>query len=247
MNPLRAWRTLSIPLMSLFLAVIIWTIVAAPRRERIVEVNFNVPLALVALPRDLVVTTDIQETVNARFRGRLSALRAVSAQNLAATLDLSELRSGDWRLVIRPQSINVPEGVEVVAIEPTRVKLRLELRRQRIVPIRPFLVGELPAGHRLEGTPDVVPKDALLSGPASMIRDVTEVATDRIILTGRVAPFRSTVGVTSDSSRISVIEPANVQVFVTVVSEREAGENGSVSPGTGAPSKGEKSSRRTSP
>ncbi len=65
----------------------------------------------------------------------------------------------------------------------------------------------------------MVPKQALVSGPASLIRDVNEVATERIILTGRTASFRSTVGVASDNSMVSVVEPLNAQVSISVMAE----------------------------
>jgi len=185
----------------------------------VVELPFDVPLALVAVPKDLVVTTAIRETISARLRGRLSVLRSLSAQNLAATLDLSEYRAGDWIFTVRPQALNVPAEVEVVALEPTKVKIKLDQRRQKYVPIRPFLVGELPVGYATEGVPDVVPKQALVSGPASLIRDVNEVATERIILTGRTASFRSTVGVASENSMVSVVEPLNAQVSISVMAE----------------------------
>ncbi|HXI12796.1 MAG TPA: CdaR family protein [Thermoanaerobaculia bacterium] len=206
-------------LLALSLAVATWTVVSAPRRERVVELPFDVPLALVAVPKDLVVTTATRETISARLRGRLTVLRSLSAQNLAVTLDLSEYRAGDWIFTLRPQALNVPPEVEVVALEPTKVRLKLDPRRQKYVPIRPFLVGELPAGFTTDGVPEVIPEQALVSGPASLIRDVTEVATERIILTGRTASFRSTVGVTSENSMVSIVEPLNAQVSISVTTE----------------------------
>ncbi|HEY5611901.1 MAG TPA: CdaR family protein [Thermoanaerobaculia bacterium] len=202
------------------LAAIIWTVVSAQRREQTGEAAFDVALALVGVPRDLVITNiPIPDTVNVRLRGPLSALRSLSSQTFEAALDLSGLRAGEFDIAIRPQSLRVPPGVEVLSIDPPKIRLRFEPRRQKRVPIRPYTVGQLPAGFA-EGDVKLEPDTALVSGPASVIRDVSEVATDRLILSGRMGPFRANVSVVSDNPLVRVIEPASTIVTVDVIDLR---------------------------
>jgi YbbR domain-containing protein len=203
-------------LLALFLAVVIWFVVSAPRRERLFERAFAVPLALVGVPRDLVITTPVQDNINVRLRGRSSALRSLSSQNLEATIDLSASQPGDFILTVRPQALNVPSGIDVVSIDPTRIKFRLERLRQKVVPIRAFLVGAPSPGYTA-GDPAVTPAEALISGPASQIRNVTEVATERVIMTGRSAAFVQNVGLVADSPLVRIIEPLSAQVSVPMV------------------------------
>src|SRR6185295_10132230 len=82
-------------------------------------------------------------------------------------------------------------------------------------PIRPFLIGEPPPGYNT-GDPTLIPDHALISGPASQVRNVTEVATERIIMTGRTETFLQNVTVVSDSSLIRIIEPLTTQATVPV-------------------------------
>jgi YbbR domain-containing protein len=203
-------------LLSLFLAVAVWFVVSAPRRERTVERAYAAPLALIGVPRDLVITTAVQDTVNVRLRGRLSSIRSISSANLEATVDLSTSQPGEFVVTLRQQALNVPQGVEVVSIEPNKIRFRLERLRQKVVPVRAFLAGAPPAGY-MPGDPTVVPAEALVSGPASQIRDVTEVATERIIMTGRTATFVQNVAVVSDTTLVRVIEPLTAQVTVPVI------------------------------
>lgn len=100
------------------------------------------------------------------------------------------------------------------------MSFRIEPRRQKVVPIRPFFVGQLPSGYLL-GDVAIVPPNALVSGPASMVREITEVATDRIILTGRSGPFRMSASVVSDSPLVRVVEPISAQVSVGVAPDVE--------------------------
>ncbi len=205
-------------LLSVFLAFTVWFVVSAPRRENVSERAYAVPLSLVGMPRDLVITTSVPDTVSVRLRGRVSDLRSLSSQNLEVPLDLRTVVPGDITYTIRPQLINVPPQAEVVSIDPNKVRFRVEQVRQKIVPIRPFLVGQPPAGHAV-GDPTVSPDHALVSGPASQIRNLSEVATERVIMTGRTETFTQTVAVVSDSSLIRVINPLLAEVTVPLTEE----------------------------
>ena len=86
------------------------------------------------------------------------------------------------------------------------------------MPIRPFLVGQPPTNY-IAGDPTVAPDLALVSGPASQVRNVSEVATERIIMTGRTDTFTQSVAVVSDTPLVRVIEPLTTQVTVPVYAE----------------------------
>ena len=106
----------------------------------------------------------------------------------------------------------------MITIEPNKLRFRVEQLRQRVVPVRPFLVGNLQSGY-VAGEPTVQPEQALISGPASQIRKINEVATERIIMTGRTDTFTQNAAVVSDSPLVHVVEPLTVQVTVPVLAE----------------------------
>ena len=56
-----------------------------------------------------------------------------------------------------------------------------------------------------------------MSGPASQIRNVTEVATERVIMAGRSATFVQNVGLVADSPLVRVVEPLTAQVTVPMI------------------------------
>jgi len=210
---------LLLKVLSLFLAFVVWFVVSAPRREPASERAFAAPLSFVRMRRDLVITTPVPDTVSVRLRGRVSDLRSLSSQSLEVTVDLSWAQPGEATITLRPQAISVPPQVEVISIDPAKVHFRVEQLRQKIVPIRPFLVGQPPSGYQQGGDPTLQPSDALISGPASLVQKVSEVATERIIMTGRTETFVQNVAVVSDSSLVRVIEPLTTQVTVPVSAE----------------------------
>jgi len=201
--------------LSLFLAFVLWLVVSGPRREPVAERAFAAPLAILRMPRDLIVTTTLPDTVTVRLRGRVSQMRAISSQNLEVPLDLGSAQPGDATVTLLPRAINVPQDVEVISIDPNQLRFRIERIRQKSVPIRPFLVGQPPAGYTA-GDVTIVPPLALVSGPASQIGKATDVSTERIILTGRTATFVQNVAVVSDSALVRIIDPINADVTVPV-------------------------------
>jgi YbbR domain-containing protein len=204
--------------LSLFLAVTVWFVVSAPRRESVSERVYAVPVSLARMPRELVITKQAVDTVGVRLRGRTSDLRSLSSQNLEVTLDMSWVQPGDATITLLPKAINVPPQIEVLSMEPSRLLFHIEPLRQKIVAIRPFLAGDPPKGYT-PGDPTEVPDHALVSGPLSQVRNLNEVTTERIIMTGRTDTFTQTVAVVSDSSLIRVIEPLTTQVTVPVTAE----------------------------
>lgn len=196
-------------------AVILWFAISAERRERLIERTFDVPLALIGVPDDLIITNRVQESINVRLRGRVSQLRQISSATLEATVDLSDAREGPMTVTISPGSLNIRDDIEVVSIVPPQLVFRLEPRRQKGVPIRPFLLGEPPPGYRI-GAILIEPAVAVVSGPESMLREYTEASTERIVLTGRNQGFTVNVGVVSDRSLVRIVDPTSARVVVPI-------------------------------
>lgn len=213
-------KNLGLKLVSLVLACILWWYVSLPRREEVRERVVTASLSLVGVRPNLVITTpDIRSSVSVRVRGRKSDLRMLVSQNLEASADLKSItRPGEVEITIRAQHINVPEDIEVVSIEPNKVRFRVEQLRQRAVPIRPYLEGTVPSGY-LVGQATADPALALCSGPASQIMKLAEVTTERIIMTGRTGTFVQSVAVISESPLVRVISPLTTQVTVPVLAE----------------------------
>ena len=213
-------KNLGLKLVSLLLACILWWFVSVPRREPVRERAMTASVVFAGMQSDLVITTpDLRSNVSVRVRGRRSELRMLASQSLEASADLrSVTKPGEVEITIRPQHINVPENVEVVSIDPTKIRFRVEELRQRAVPIRPYLEGSVPTGY-IVGQATADPLLALCSGPASQIVKLAEVTTERIIMTGRTETFVQNVAVISDTPLVRVISPPTTQVTVPVLAE----------------------------
>ena len=94
-------NNLGLKVLSLFLAFGVWLAVSAPRRERVIERAFAAPLSLVNMPRNLIITTPVPDTISIRLRGRMSDLRSLSSQNLEVPINLSGLAAGETTVTVR--------------------------------------------------------------------------------------------------------------------------------------------------
>ncbi|MFP5246345.1 MAG: YbbR-like domain-containing protein [Thermoanaerobaculia bacterium] len=212
-------KNLGIKIVSLLLACVVWFIVSAPRREVVRTRVVTAPLSLISVPSELIITTDLPSTVAVAVSGRNNDLRALATASLEVPVDLSwATQPGEVEITLRPDLINAPPDVEIESITPNKIRFRIEQLRQRAVAIRPFLVGDPPSGY-LVGEATAEPSRAIVSGPASQILKVDEVATERIIMTGRTATFVQNVAVVSDSPLVRVISPPTTQVTVPVLAE----------------------------
>lgn len=200
--------------LALVVATGFWVAVSSARSERVLERPYDVPIVFGAVPQHLILTANDHDSVRVRLRGRQSLLNAVSSQTLEAAVDLTDARAGDVTAIIRPEALNLPPGgVEVVSINPPKITFKLEPKRQKIVAIRPFIVGDAPPDVRVANI-TLDPPNALVSGPASVIRDFAEVSTERVVLAARPRTFNVSVGVLSDRALVRVIEPASTRVTV---------------------------------
>lgn len=212
-------KNAGLKLVAFFLAVVVWFVVSAPRRERTSERAFNAPLSLLSMPANYIITTPVPDSLTVRLRGRRSELLRLSSQSLELPVDLSWVQqAGEASITLRPQLLNVPPDIEVVSIEPNKLRFRVEPLRHGRVRIRPFLVGQVPPGL-LVGEAVASPDTALVSGPATQVSAMTEASTERINLTGRTGTFQQNVAVVSESPLVRVVQPITTQVTVPILAE----------------------------
>jgi len=178
-------------LAALLIAFGLWYAVAGQRREKISERQAVVPLTLSNVPRDLVITNDVPESVSLRLRGALSH-ELTPSHPLEVVLDLSDAKPGTRTYPIKESQITLPPDVSVVGIDPTEITLRIERLQTKVVSIRPVTEGS-PAPGFLLGKVRTVPPVLTVQGPASLLEKLKVVETTPVSLDGATAPVEAVV------------------------------------------------------
>jgi YbbR domain-containing protein len=197
------WRLLSrntpLKLFSLFLAVLLWSVLIASdaslTREKILaaaEVSVSGQEALKA--RGLIVMDDISgllPTVRLRVDVPQGAYDRVTAGNYAPRIDLSRVRQAGVQDL--PVTMTSTSYGQVLEVEPSHVTVTVEQYSIRgRIPMEVETVGQLAPGLWAD-TPKVDPMLVSVSGPLPMVEKVARVTAqlDLSALTGERPTERS--------------------------------------------------------
>lgn len=222
---MRLWpRSPGLFLLALALSVALWYGRALQRRMPVAEREVEASLTLVNVPAQLVVVSDVPRVVAVRLRGPLERLQA--AEKVGAVVDLHQAREGEGSYPVDRRVVGLPPQVEVVAISPAELPLRLEPVATRRVPVHASLVGKPAPGFSLLST-RVEPRTVSVQGPRQQLEVLPSLVTDPVVLEGAQRSFSVTVGVRSPSPLLRVVEPLAVQVTVELGSA-SAGLEGEV-------------------
>jgi YbbR domain-containing protein len=109
-------------LLALVFAVVLWIFVAVEDQG---DAVFTVPLDVRDVPAGMEVTLGA-ETVEVRVHGFRHVLDRVDERTLRAQMSLRDARPGDVVLRIPPEAVVLPRGLQVLRINPPRVRATLE-------------------------------------------------------------------------------------------------------------------------
>jgi len=211
-------------LLAVLLATLVWYAIAQERRERISERQIDASVTLVNVPAQLIVTSDVPRTLTLRVRGPLRLLRTLDPAEAGVVIDLRGAGEGESEFPVESQNVAVPQGVQVIAVVPAEVPLRLERLVRRRVPVQARVVGE--PGEGLEiGEISIEPPTVIISGPRQQVESLQAVVTDPVDVSGATALVESVATVRSPGPLARVVEPLAVRVLVAVTPQSAPAES----------------------
>lgn len=170
----------TLKLISLALALMLWMFIMGERR---LEVGFTVPLELQNIPKHLMIANEVPSLVDVRISGPRALLMKVSPNDISISVDLSDLQPGLTTFKRLEERLNLPSGLRVTRLSPSFIDIKLERIKEKKVPVKITLTGEPMAGYQV-GSVKAMPDRVVIAGAESELKNVTEVTTDPIDLTG---------------------------------------------------------------
>jgi YbbR domain-containing protein len=181
------------------------------------------PVQLRAIPPDLEVSSDIPERVNLIVRGNSGTLSNLTI--LPVVLDLQHVDGpGERTFNIEGGSeVDLPPAVRLDRAVPSQIRLRLERRESREIPVRVRFAGPAPDGYQVSRY-EVRPQVVKVVGPQSRVQLVEFAETDPLDLTGVYQQKEFRVNVFVDDPRVRLAETAQVVVraFIEKTGEEPA-------------------------
>ena len=199
--------------LSLALAILLWfAIVGEPE----LATSVSAPVEYRNLPRELEISSDVLERIHLEVRGPSGKLQPSRMADTTVVLDLSSAaHPGERTFTISQRNVNLPAGVVLSRAVPAQLRLRLERRLSRAIPVQVRYAGPPPAGYRVVRQ-EVQPASVQVTGPESRVNQVEAAQTDAIDLSSVVgeASFQTQTFVGDPQVRLESSPAVSVKVVL---------------------------------
>ena len=207
----------SLKLLSLGIALVLWLVVTGQNQP--VTTHVTVQLNFVR-PQSLEISNDPPKTVDVALLGSRTKLDKLSAPDLIATIDLTDMKAGERmiRLSERAQ-LSLPSGVRATGFSPSAVPIQLEPMIEKVIPVEPRLNGKPADGYELYSTSSDPPQ-VTVRGPAGRLNLLDKATTETIWMAGQKESFTAkSVAIDVADSKVELLDPA-VTVQITIGERR---------------------------
>ncbi|HEX5781149.1 MAG TPA: CdaR family protein [Solirubrobacteraceae bacterium] len=204
----RIW---GIRLLALGIALAIWSSVSLDKRRKLSEKAVEASVSY-NRPRGMVILDPVQ-SVEVRVRGTERAIRQLNPDLVDVEVDLARADEGQVTVSLGPDDVLTPDGLEVVSVQPSSIRVELDREVTQRVPVEAVLVGEPADGATVE-EPEVLPNQVLVTGPESLLARLPSLKTTPIRLDGRAATFEVPATVETPDPLIQIVPPSRVSVRV---------------------------------
>jgi len=204
-------------LLSLGIAFALWILVA---REPELATSLSVPVEFKKIPEDMDIGSNVPDRVRVELRGSTGRLTRDNLSNVAAVLDFSDAHAGERTFTIRDSNLNLPAGVTFYRAVPSQITVRLDRLISRDVDVRPAYV-KIPDGYQRTGE-SMAPSKVRIRGPEERVRNMRQIPTDPIDLSGVVGQAQFHTAVNVGDAQVRLESPAAITVNVKVEKRRDA-------------------------
>ncbi len=212
---INVFKNLPLKVIAFLLAVLIWVLVVGEQKS---EVRLTVPLELRNLPTDLEII-DSRREIEVTIRGFSSSVKRLTPIDFDVHIDLSNVVKGSNTFTISPEDISGPVGTTVVQVSPSIVEVLLDTTMLKVLPVEPLVRGRATDGYML-GKVTSIPKSVKVTGAQSLLKNVTRVETEAVILDKSVEQFSKKVKIRLPNSSFRIDkEDEVVEVTTEIVPE----------------------------
>jgi hypothetical protein len=207
-------ENLALKILAVFIGFSMWFFVSSEQMtDRIIEV----PVEIINKPPNLEIANDFNKSVLLQVQTPQLGKEG-TVKNISVTLDLKGAHPGENVILLSPDDFRLPATVRVLKIQPASITVILETVEIRTVPVRARYSGKPAPNYLIRGVL-VTPENVQISGPASHVRNVKDIATQSIDLTGQKETVVQFVNLKTENPYITVAYKDRVRVEV-VIQER---------------------------
>lgn len=148
-----------------------------------IERGFDIPVAFVGMPEELVITRKSTQVINIRVLGPRAALRDISTNDLEYAVNLEGAKPGNAVYLVDETTLVMPQGARILSRSPATIELEFERKSRKSVRVTADLEGEPAEGFAFTEV-EIDPPRVWLEGARSKVLRLSEVMTETIEVAG---------------------------------------------------------------
>jgi YbbR domain-containing protein len=199
-------------LLALVISGVLWGMAHGSSR---IDRGFDIPVAFVGMPEELVITRKSTAEINIRVLGQRAALRDIAAKDLEYEVNLEGAKPGNAVYLVDETTLVLPQGAQILSRSPATIELEFERRGRKSVRITADLEGE-PAEGFVFTEVEVEPPRVWLEGARSKVLRLSEVMTETIDVAGLSEPLEREVRLSLGVEHVWVEEDMAIKLRIRV-------------------------------
>lgn len=199
-------------LVSLCLAILLWYFVGG---EDVVEKNVMVPVEVINLPNDLIISNKYKKEVEVTVRGPRSILLEMGQKQSPFQIDLADASPGTRVEEIVAENIPVSRGIDVQRVQPSSIILSLDKLIKKELSINAVTEGSVTPGYVLQDL-RLDPRTITITGPQTILSRVEVLKTIPINIDGLFDSIQLQIPLDLDSSIVDLIGETSITADLAI-------------------------------
>jgi len=198
-----------IKIVALLITFSLWFGVTGLRAPKTVRLT-NIALTL-RFSNEIEAVNSPNQEVDIVITGDNRKISQINKNDLILSVDLTDVPAGERTVQLTPENVNIelPTGVKLEEIQPSKIPVKLERVEEREVSVRVETEGTLQEGYEIYDT-SVLPPKVRVRGPESYVKSLDSISTEKINVENRNQSF------TAQQVELNVVNP-KVTLIDTVV------------------------------
>jgi hypothetical protein len=173
-------KELFLKLFALGLGTLIWFLVVGADQ---MDMTLTVPVEVLNLPKNLVISGPPQKEVQVTLRGPRSIMQEMRSRSLSLPLDLAKAKPETLIISADSLALPLPSGIAVVRMQPASLTLCIDQFAQKHLPVTAETEGKPAPGYILKEL-SLSPDRILVSGPKKLLEGQQNLKTHPVNLEG---------------------------------------------------------------
>lgn len=203
-------------LLSLIFAITLWFFIMG---EEFTETAFTVPIEFRNVPSSMEIISSESDYVDVRVKGLRSNVARLSTRDIKILLDLKDVSKGETAFLLLPENVIIPRGIQVMRINPSKIKVILERTTNLKAHVIPRITGNPAPGYRVIRV-SANPPDVEIKGPESEVGKLRSIETDPLNIDGIKASVthHAKFSILGGKARLVEKKPVEIKVEVEEIS-----------------------------